>query len=217
MSDVYLKGFLLAVSLCLDIGVVNTALINTAIRAGVRPALFMGLGSCVGDIVYAVLSLFGLALFLSYSPVRWILWIGGGAILLWLTWKMALAAWREAGKSALPADFDTAAVNGAASSRVEFLRGLALALGSPTSILWFAAVGGTVIAQSTDGSAAMNSVFLAGFFTGGVAWSSFLAILAGKGRHVIGHRLTFYCNVVSALLFAYFAVTVIANGYRTLL
>ncbi len=217
MHDVYIKGFLLALSLCLDIGVVNTALINTAIRAGVKPALYMGLGSCVGDIVYAVLSLCGLALLLAYTPVRWALWLGGGAILVWLTWKMARAAWEEARKADLPAEYDQAAEAGASSVKTDFLRGLGLALGSPTSILWFAAVGGTVIAQATDGSLAMNSVFLGGFFCGGMVWSAFLAILAGKGRHLIGHRLTLYCNIISALLFAYFAVSVIGNGYRTLL
>lgn len=217
MTAVWLKGFLLAISMCLDIGVVNTALINTGIRAGVRPALSLGLGSCFGDLFYVLLSLMGLAVLLQFTPVRWVLWIGGGAVLIWLSVSMARAAWREAHRLAEAPEVDEAAAPEAASLKVEFLRGVMLALGSPTSILWFAAVGGTVIAQSTDGTLAMNAVFATAFFAGGLAWSAFLAILAGKGRHVIGHKLALYCNILSAVLFAWFAWSVIGNGFRTLL
>jgi L-lysine exporter family protein LysE/ArgO len=211
------KGFLLSISLCLDIGIVNTALINTGIRAGVRPALCMGLGSCFGDLAYAALSLFGLALLFDYTPVRWLLWLGGGGMLLWLAWKMAWAAWREARRRHKAPAYDQGAAALAWSPRVEFLRGLGMALASPTSLLWFAAVGGALIAQSTDGSALMNGVFLGGFFAGGLAWSTFIAVLAGRGRHLIGHRLALYCNLCSAVLFGYFALEVIVHGYRTLL
>ncbi|GGP26458.1 LysE family translocator [Silvimonas amylolytica] len=217
MLAVLLKGFLLSLSLCLDIGIVNTALINTGIRAGVRPAFMLGLGSCFGDITYAALSLFGLAVLFQFTAIRWVLWLGGGALLLWLTWKMAKAAWVESRRQQEAPDYDAAAEAQAWSPKVEFLRGLGMALASPTALLWYAAVGGAIIAQATDGSALMNALFLGGFFAGGLAWSAFLAVLAGKGRHLIGHKLALYCNAFSAVLFAYFAVTVIVEGYRTLL
>jgi len=218
MFAVILKGFLLSLSLCLDLGMVNTALINTGLRAGTRPAFLVGLGSCFGDLFYAVLSLCGLALLFSYTPVRWVLWIGGGAVLLWLSWRMGRAAWlaaRQPGAAAGPATGVAAAAEW--SARSELLRGLGMALASPTSLLWFAAVGGAIIAHSTDGSTWMNGLFLVGFFLGGLAWSSFLALLAGRGRQLLGQRLVLYCNAASALLFGYFAVSVIADGYHTLL
>jgi L-lysine exporter family protein LysE/ArgO len=62
---------------------------------GLRPALLMGLGSCFGDLFYALLSLLGMSLLFSFTPVRWVMWLGGGAVLLWLAWKMARAAWHE--------------------------------------------------------------------------------------------------------------------------
>ncbi|MDN0082684.1 LysE family transporter [Crenobacter sp. SG2305] len=217
MFAVVLKGFLLSLSLCLDLGMVNTALINTGLRAGTRPAFLVGLGSCFGDLFYAVLSLCGLALLFSYTPVRWILWLGGGAVLLWLTWRMGLAAWRSSRQPAASAEQAAVAASVDWSARAELLRGLGMALASPTSLLWFAAVGGAIIAHSTDGSTGMNGLFLVGFFVGGLAWSSFLAVLAGRGRQLLGHKLVLYCNAGSALLFGYFAVSVIADGYRTLL
>ncbi|WP_204377520.1 LysE family translocator [Aquitalea magnusonii] len=166
MLAIATKGFLLSVSLCLDIGIVNAALINTGLRKGLRPALMMGLGSCFGDLLYALLSLLGMSLLFSFTPVRWVMWLGGGSVLLWLTWKMACSAWQEfhhpstaAGKPA-----DKAGDDGQRrSTAAEFWRGLLMALASPSSLLWFAAVGGSIIAQSTDGSSLAASVFLGGF------------------------------------------------------
>ena len=216
MLAIATKGFLLSISLCLDIGIVNAALINTGLRKGLRPALLMGLGSCFGDLFYALLSLLGMSLLFSFTPVRWVMWLGGGAVLLWLAWKMTRAAWREfhqpSSHAAGQAEDGTVR-----SSQAEFWRGLLMALASPSSLLWFAAVGGSIIAQSTDGSSLSASVFLSGFFLGGVVWSSFLAWLASHGQKLVGHRLLLYCNAASAALFAYLALGVIVNGYQTLL
>lgn len=216
MLAIATKGFLLSISLCLDIGIVNAALINTGLRKGLRPALLMGLGSCFGDLFYALLSLLGMSLLFSFTPVRWVMWLGGGAVLLWLTWKMARAAWHEfhqPGSHAVANGDDSST----RSSQAEFWRGLLMALASPSSLLWFAAVGGSIIAQSTDGSSLSASIFLSGFFLGGVVWSSFLAWLASHGQKLVGHRLLLYCNAASAALFAYLALGVIINGYQTLL
>ncbi|WP_159876560.1 LysE family translocator [Aquitalea denitrificans] len=216
MLAIATKGFLLSISLCLDIGIVNAALINTGLRKGLRSALLMGLGSCFGDLFYALLSLLGMTLLFSFTPVRWVMWLGGGAVLLWLAWKMARAAWREFHQPSSQALTGNDAVS-ARSSQAEFWRGLLMALASPSSLLWFAAVGGSIIAQSTDGSSLSASIFLSGFFLGGLVWSSFLAWLASHGQKLVGHRLLLYCNAASAALFVYLALGVIVNGYQTLL
>jgi L-lysine exporter family protein LysE/ArgO len=193
MLAIATKGFLLSISLCLDIGIVNAALINTGLRKGLRPALLMGLGSCFGDLFYALLSLLGMSLLFSFTPVRWVMWLGGGAVLLWLTWKMARSAWHEfhqPGSHAVANGDDSST----RSNQAEFWRGLLMALASPSA-----------------------SIFLSGFFLGGVVWSSFLAWLASHGQKLVGHRLLLYCNAASAALFAYLALGVISNGYQTLL
>ena len=49
MSD----GFFLSLSLCLDIGLVNVAMISLTLSHGFKPGFWLGLGSCVGDLIYA--------------------------------------------------------------------------------------------------------------------------------------------------------------------
>ncbi|PMZ30335.1 lysine transporter LysE, partial [Pseudomonas sp. GW247-3R2A] len=52
----FTSGFLLSLSLCLDIGVANIAMITLAMQRGYFQGFALGLGTCVGDLIYAVLA-----------------------------------------------------------------------------------------------------------------------------------------------------------------
>ncbi|KVE34777.1 lysine transporter LysE [Burkholderia sp. TSV86] len=206
-------GFLLSLSLCLDIGLVNVAMLSLTLSHGFKPGFWLGLGSCVGDLVYAALALAGMAALLQFVAVRWIVWLGGGAMLLFLTWKMTRDALLPAPAGAQPHSSAPAR----AGAWRSFTRGLLLAMSSPSAILWFAAVGGALIAKAGATTPAAASVFLAGFFLGGLAWTIFICTLANHGRKRAGTGLMRACHLISALLFAYFSYGVIAGGYRDLI
>lgn len=211
------NGFFLSLSLCLDIGLVNVAMLSLALRHGFKPGFWLGLGSCVGDLAYATLALAGMTTLLRFEAVRWIVWLGGAAMLLYLTWKMArealmarAAADERATAHAAAAPHDAAPVRG-------FLRGMMLAMSSPSAIVWFAAVGGALIARAGASDARAASVFLGGFFLGGLAWTLFLCALASHGGKRAGPSLLRGSHIVSALLFAYLSYSVIVDGYRDLI
>lgn len=207
-------GFFLSLSLCLDIGLVNVAMLSLTISHGFKPGFWLGLGSCVGDLVYAALALAGMAVLLQFEAVRWAVWVGGGAVLLFLTGKMAREALSPArAGNAVPQD----SASPQASAPRSFMRGVLLAMSSPSAILWFAAVGGALIAKAGATTPATASVFLSGFFLGGLAWTLFVCTLASQGRKRAGATLMRACHVVSALLFAYFSYSVIVGGYRDLI
>jgi L-lysine exporter family protein LysE/ArgO len=208
--DVFITGFLLSLSLCLDLGIVNVALIDTSLKHGPRPALWMGLGSCFGDLVWAVVSLLGMSVLLQFTAVRWMTWLGGGSLLLFLAVKMARQAWQDAKQiesTHMPAS----------GRRSMFGKGMMLAMASPSSILWFAAVGGSLIAQATDGSLLSTTRFLCGFFAGGMAWTLLMVYSATHGAKLFGQRFTQGCLLASALLYLWFAGLVLVSGYRNLL
>jgi L-lysine exporter family protein LysE/ArgO len=192
-------------------------MISLALSHGFKPGFWLGLGSCIGDLIYAALALAGMAALLQFEPVRWVVWLGGAAILLFLTWKMA----REA---MFPATAPAVAVAGEADASAPhlsawrgFLRGVLLAVSSPSAILWFAAVGGALIAKAGATSVTTAPVFLGGFFLGGLCWTIFICALGSHGRKRAGTGLLRACHVLSALLFAYFSYSVIVNGYRDLI
>jgi L-lysine exporter family protein LysE/ArgO len=208
-------GFFLSLSPCLDIGIANVAIISLVLSHGFKPGFVLGLGTCFGDLVYVALALAGMAALLQFDAVRWVVWIGGAAVLLFLTWKMVREALNPA--SAPP-------VEGAADLRVpqpphlrSFVRGALLAVSSPSAILWFAAVGGALIAKAGATGSLSASMFLTGFFFGGLGWTVFICMLASHGRKRAGTGLLRTCHVLSAVLFAYFAYGVIVDGYRDLI
>ncbi|MEA3116739.1 MAG: L-lysine exporter family protein LysE/ArgO [Paraburkholderia sp.] len=209
-------GFFLSLSLCLDIGLVNVAMLSLTLSHGFKPGFLLGLGSCFGDLAYAALALAGMTALLRFDAVRWIVWVGAAAMLLYLTWKMA----REAVyPTALPATATTTAERAptaGARSSSEFLRGLMLAISSPSAIVWFAAVGGALIAKAGATNAQAASAFLGGFFLGGLCWTVFLCTLASQGRKRAGVGLLRACHTASALLFAYLSYSVIEGGLRDL-
>jgi len=200
------NGFLLSLSLCLDLGVVNLALLRASLRQGGAAGFLLGLGSCVGDVAYFALAVWGASALLERSAVRWSLWLFGTGVLLFLTWRMA----REVIYPKKLALGDPK--NGSRESGLKlFATGAGLALASPTGILWFAAVGGSVIASFGN----RNSLFpfAAGFGAAAVTWSFVFAYTAAALR-MFGARVVRAISLVSALLFLYFAVAVFVDGLR---
>ncbi|MCL6306100.1 LysE family translocator [Pseudomonas sp. SZ57] len=200
------NGFLLSLSLCLDIGLANIAMITLSMQRGFSRGLWLGLGTCVGDLAYAILAMLGMAVLLQYEAVRYVLWIGGTAVLAWFCFRMIMSA------TTVSAGLDSQNVESEKSSLALFLRGIFLAMSSPSAILWFAAVGGALIArQGSDLVSA--STFLAGFVAAGVVWSVSLCALAHQGGRFMGERVLRWSYIASALIFAYFTLYVVITGY----
>jgi L-lysine exporter family protein LysE/ArgO len=202
------NGFLLSLSLCLDIGVANIAMITLAMQRGYLQGFWLGLGTCFGDLFYAVLALAGMTVLLQYEWVRWALWIGGSVLLIGFAIKMVMSA---------VSSHSSLAMAGGAYQRSgfrEFSRGVFLAVSSPTAILWFAAVGGTLISRAGGQGTLSTALFLSGFFAAGVAWCVFICFAASHGGRLLGDKLLKYSYWVSAAIFCYFAMYVILSGYQ---
>ncbi|MGO9634812.1 MAG: LysE family translocator [Steroidobacteraceae bacterium] len=211
IAQLFAAGYLLSLSLCMDLGVVNIAMVRAGLTRGMPTALLLGFGSCVGDMIYAVSSLSLVAVLLAHRGVRIGLWIGGSAVLLWLAVKMLRETWH-------PKQLAIAALEDGGSLQPghEFARGMMLALSSPSAILWFAAVGGSVIAAHAGAGAALLA-FLFGFFFAGVCWTVLIAALTGYAHRRLSTRFIRGLSLASAILFCYFAVVVFVDGYREFL
>lgn len=204
----FTSGFLLSLSLCLDIGVANIAMITLAMQRGFFQGFSLGLGTCFGDLIYAVLALAGMTVLLQYETVRWVLWIGGSVLLVYFAAKMLYSAIHHSAVLAEAGEGDRG------SPRKEFFRGVFLAMSSPSAILWFAAVGGTLIARSGGDDLASSGLFLMGFFCAGLVWCAGVCLAATQGGKLLGDKLLRYSYLASAAIFCYFAVYVILSGYQ---
>jgi L-lysine exporter family protein LysE/ArgO len=205
--EMFLAGFALSLSASLDLGIVNVATIKRGLDSGARAAFVLQVGSCLGDMTYALLSMFGLALVLADPRVRTAFWLGGTVVLLYLAATMVRDTRR--GRS-----LDIQGGGGGAGTPLhrDFFRGIALALSSPSLIIWFATAGGAVIAGVYGRTQSPPLLFLAGFFSGGIAWAAVLSLISGKGRHMIGPSAQRAFSAASAMLFAGLAVKVFLDG-----
>lgn len=210
----FLSGFFLSLSLCLDLGIVNVAILRAGVARGLLPSFLIGVGSSIGDLVYALLSMAGISLLLENRIIRWVLWLGGTVVLLYMTWNM-LKEFRKPKTIELREEEEQKTVG--TRNWKDFSSGLGLALSSPSAILWFATIGGSVIASSGAESSAALLMFFGGFFSASIAWSLFMAGVSSQGGKWLGQRLVRGFSFVSALLFLYFAGKVFVDGYYTLL
>jgi len=204
--EMFVTGFALSLSACLDLGIVNVATIKRGLDGGVRAAFVMQLGSCCGDMTYALLSMFGLALVLADPRVRTAFWLGGTVVLLYLAATMIRDTWR--GRS-------LGIQNGLTVERPlhrDFVRGLALALSSPSLIIWFASAGGAIIAGIYGKTQSPPWLFLAGFLCCGLVWAVALSLISGKGRHMVDDRTLRVFSAASAAIFVGLAVKVFLDG-----
>ena len=177
------NGFLLSLSLCLEIGLANMAMITLAMQRGFAQGVWLGVGTCVGDLIYAILAMAGMSVLLQIEWVRWVLWIGGSAVLCYLCVKMLMSALKVKSNEA-----GGVASQWGDSNRALFTRGVMLAMSSPSAILWFAAVGGAIIArQGSDAAGA--GLFLSGFFVAGIFWALVLCTLAAQGGRLMGQTV----------------------------
>jgi L-lysine exporter family protein LysE/ArgO len=202
------NGFLLSLSLCLDIGIANIAMMTLAMQRGYFHGFWLGIGTCIGDLIYAVLALAGMTILLQYQSVRWVLWVGGSLMLMWFTYKMIRAALAPA------EDLQTGDNAQPRSVIRNFGRGVLLAMSSPTAILWFAAVGGALISRMGQGGPVVASWFLSGFFIAGVFWTVVICSVGSLGGKMLGTKMLRYSYMASAVIFSYFALYVVITGYR---
>jgi L-lysine exporter family protein LysE/ArgO len=192
----------------MDLGIVNIAAIRLALTQGASASFLLGVGSCVGDLIYFTLAAAGAATLAAWAPVRWTLWLFGTGVLLYLALKMA----REV---AHPRRMEMG--EAAPEGRFKLLvTGMGLALASPTAILWFAAVGGSVIA-SFGGDRRALLPFAGGFAAAGLTWAAVVAYGAGALKGSLEQPILRTLAFVSAVVFLYFAVTVFLRGLRDLL
>ncbi len=208
MIELFASGFVLALSLCLDLGLVNVAAMRVGARDGAWPSFVLGLGSGCGDMIYAGAAMLGISAVLSFAGVRWSLWAGGSLVLAYLALRML----RESLRPAPLANLAAGEAPPARRLAGYFAQGLGLALASPSAILWFAAVGGAVIASTAGRTGGGVWPFLAGFFGGGLAWSAVIAVASSRcGR--LGAGFVRAVSVGGALVFAALAVKVFLDGY----
>lgn len=87
MFAVFFAALLFGFAFCLSPGAVLAETLRRGLNHGFRPALLVQFGSLIGDALWALIGLTGLALLLSHETVRVPLTLACAAYLAWLGWQ----------------------------------------------------------------------------------------------------------------------------------
>ena len=159
MLTIFFYALIFGFVFCLSPGAVLAETLRRGLLHGFTPALLVQVGSLVGDAVWAVIGLTGIALLIQHDAVRVPLTIVCAVYLAWLGVRSLIDAWQ------LPQADNAPAGSGQSALAV----GAAISLANPKNIVYWGALGsalsGIVGATPSQGQTLM---FFAGFMLASV-------------------------------------------------
>jgi len=202
----FLSALGLSFSFCAVPGIVNTEAIRRGFARGYKPALLVELGSLIGDAVWAIIALVGLAFIAQSVLARLLLGIAGVAILAYLAWS----AIRDAHRGVMPD------MHGSIS-KGDFTTGALLSLGNPFAVAFWLGVSGSVISTTTANPEPKHFiVFLVGFVVGGILWSISWPGVVVWGRQLLKPAFYRWVNLLCGVLLGYFGIQLLWDTIRSL-
>jgi len=193
----FLSSFILAIAFCAPPGVITAETVRRGAARGFFPALFVQLGSLVGDTTWAIIALTGLAFVVQNNLAKVVLSLIGILLMLKLAWG-AIQDARE-GKE-LQTD-------PAHSHRGDFTNGAFLSLGNPMNVVFWTGLGTTVFASISGRPQPVDfAVFFAGFLSGAVLWCFIMAGIVAWGRRFVTPTFFRWVNFACGLALGLFAI-----------
>ncbi len=181
------------------IGPANVAVIDAAYRYTLRRALAVGLGSAVGDGIYAAAGILGITpVIRTYPRVETVLYTVSGVVLLVYGFLTARA---QPVKPAGPASENAPSESVAMRREVwsGFTVGLALIILNPAAIVTW-----VIISSKMPHADALEGVAgTIGVMVGSLAWFSLVAYLTHKGKNVFGDKAAWIPRVIGVALIGY--------------
>jgi chemosensory pili system protein ChpE len=183
MLTTALAGAIMAISMSAPPGPVTMETVRRGLGGGFRPALFVQLGSVIGDLTWCALALLGLAPLVQLAWVRGLLSVAGVCVLVYL----GLAGLRDAARPS----GDGAQTSGAPAGQAgAFRSGLAISMANPMAVGYWLSVGGALIAAGIAGTTPLQTgTFVGGYLGGTLAWCFVVALAVRWGRRILSPRL----------------------------
>ncbi len=196
MTPLLISSFFLALSFCAPPGVITAETFRRGSARGFFPALFVQLGSLIGDTTWALIALTGLAFLIQNTLARTILSLIGIFLMVKLAWDALKDARHGKGLD----------VSESRSNRGDFASGAFLSLGNPMNIVFWTGLGTSVFASISGGPEPIHfAIFFAGFLSGAILWCFVMAGLVAWGRQWMMGTFFRFLNAACGLILFYFA------------
>jgi threonine/homoserine/homoserine lactone efflux protein len=182
-------------------GPIATESLRRGAVRGFRAAFMVQAGSLIGDTVWAILALVGIAFLVQNVPARLILTTVGVVLLI----RLGISALRDARSGRSPHEQPYAQ---RPSQRNDFTTGMLLSLANPFAIAFWLGIGSSVIAANLDPTMQVQPihliVFFSGFMLGVLAWMLLFCVVVGWGRRYLKPPLFRLINAICGLVLLLF-------------
>ncbi|MFZ7103489.1 MAG: LysE family translocator [Peptococcaceae bacterium] len=199
--EIWLKGFIIGLSIAAPVGPVGVLAIRRTLAAGRLCGFVTGMGAAVTDFIYAFIGGFGLTIISNFLIVNQsLIRLVGGFFIIYLGCKIFISD---------PAE-KAAAVMGKGLGGT-FLSSFIIAITNPIAIIYYIAVfaglgGSDMISYSAA------SLLVAGVFTGSALWWLILSQGVGLLKNKVTVRGIRLVNRISGMIIAGFGIYAIYSG-----
>lgn len=174
MLTIFFYALVFGFVFCLSPGAVLAETLRRGLLHGFKPALLVQVGSLVGDAIWAVIGLTGIALLIQQDAVRVPLTLVCALYLAWLGVRSLIDAWH------LP-DVDTAP---ASTGKNALAVGAAISLANPKNIVYWGALGSALSGiVGTTPSHGQTLMFFTGFMLASLLCCFLIAALVNLLRN----------------------------------
>ncbi|AZF27017.1 LysE family transporter [Pseudomonas sp. R2-60-08W] len=159
MLTIFFYALVFGFVFCLSPGAVLAETLRRGLLYGFTPALLVQIGSLVGDAVWAVIGLTGIALLIQHDAVRVPLTVVCALYLAWLGIRSLVDAWQLPQVESAPTS----------SGKNALAVGTAISLANPKNIVYWGALGSALSGiVGTTPSHGQTLMFFAGFMLASV-------------------------------------------------
>jgi putative LysE/RhtB family amino acid efflux pump len=184
-------GFGLGFFVALQLGPMSLFLIRSTLRRGLTIGLSIGAGIALVDALYGTLGVAGAAPLVSFGPVRLVLGLVGGAVLVVLGARTLHSAFRV--RTGGESDVELS------SRRRAFATAVVGTLSNPLTIVSWAAIFSGATAAAAAGSAEGAALLVVGAGAGSASWFVLLATGVASARRALGQRMMRVADAIAGL------------------
>ncbi|NMA14015.1 MAG: LysE family transporter [Clostridia bacterium] len=183
MISVFLKSFIIAFSGAAMPGPMFTYTVERSIRHGVGAGLFLALGHASLELILVILLFVGVGKYLAHDLAGTIIGLVGGLVLIYLGFGMIKEVYLN------KISLDTAGGQNHKQGNV-LLAGVVLSVTNPYFIIWWTAVGLTLIMDAYNSFGFIGIVlFYIGHILADITWFTFVSALVSRTRHLINIKI----------------------------
>ena len=199
MIQILTTAFMLGLVFNAAPGAVFAETIKRSMSGGYREALFLQLGSLVGDALWAILGLLGIGVLLQSPAMQLPVALAGVAYLAYLAWD----SWRASNTPIQPSTNATSSIKTTQSAA---RAGVILSATNPQNIAYWAAIGSAFGALGITQPQTLDyALFFGGFMLSSLLWCFFCAALVSKLFGKAGNKWKVITYRLCSIAFFYLA------------